>query len=116
MSITRFSLALFLLCAIADPVGAESLGMREKALHDRVSDLSCSVDAECKSIGFQKRACGGFEGYLIYSTATIDEQALIADVEQFNIDEFESRKDMMSICSFVMPPELACISGTCQPQ
>jgi hypothetical protein len=85
-----------------------------------IGDAACDSSAQCRTLAYGHKACGGPEKYLAYSTKRSDGARLtqlagqLAD-ERRRQDE---REGMMSTCSVVVDPGAACNAGRCvlQPQ
>ena len=77
---------------------------------------SCSDASQCRTIALGARACGGPQGYLAYSTAQTDENALRALGERYKAErqaQIEASGEM-SDCRFIADPGAVCSAGTCQ--
>ena len=90
----------------------EQLGMEIQGM---VSDLSCDGNAQCKSVGFGSRPCGGYAGYLVYSTKGVDEKSLVEKAARYyELDKaYNAAMSFASICSLEEPEEVACMNGRC---
>jgi hypothetical protein len=80
-----------------------------------IADKSCTETTQCKTIAFGHKACGGPEGYHVYSTKNTDSKALRTLVLAYNradreLDEILSQP---SDCAFIVAPEVACTGGQC---
>jgi hypothetical protein len=78
----------------------------------------CSFDSECTSEPTGSRACGGPNGYVVYSTAKnpISYVNLIKDLAKKTRsleDEFNHKRKMTSICSVEMQPRVECVANRC---
>lgn len=89
------------------------LDKESKAL---IGSASCISDAQCQSIGFGHKPCGGFYSYRIYSDMDTDTVQLKSTVNQYNVlsREFNKKNNLVSNCMLLMQPELACHNQTCQ--
>ena len=80
-----------------------------------IDTASCTESAECLSIAFGSKPCGGPWSYLVYSTS-IDTDLLTSLVADYNnLEEaYNNNCDVVSDCMFVSPPsELSCEDGKC---
>lgn len=75
----------------------------------------CEDGAQCGSIAFGSKPCGGPWKYLIYSSAHTDTAALRRRVEDFNAYEAELNRKWgwASDCMAILPPRLGCENGVC---
>ncbi|CAM4074947.1 hypothetical protein [Gillisia limnaea] len=80
-----------------------------------IDNGACSQDSECSFMPYGSKACGGPQGYLLFSSG-IDVQALHKMVEKHRIAEetYNKQNRIISDCSIPAPPEkLACEDGKC---
>lgn len=76
---------------------------------------SCTSDGECKFIAYGSKACGGPQGYFVYSS-NVDEEKLMGLVEKHTRSEalYNQQKGIMSDCSIVPEPQaIKCQNGNC---
>ena len=76
----------------------------------------CSEHGECNFLGLGSKPCGGYWQYLMYSSS-IDTAKLLAKAKDCNRleKEFNQKWDIMSDCSFVVPPDyVICEDGKCK--
>lgn len=80
-----------------------------------VENPVCSDSADCAYIGLGSKPCGGPWRYIIYSKATVNEEALEQRVAEYN--EFERiinrRYGLISDCSIPNLPRIGCLDGVC---
>ena len=81
-----------------------------------IADKSCSGEGQCKVMAYGDKACGGPVGFLVYSSANVDEQALTNLVSQYTIlqSQMNDEYDIISDCSVPTAPNPACLSGKCE--
>lgn len=115
------SMSLFLL------VGCTGVAPRTDAADDPaatyekiralVGDASCTDSSQCRSLPLGARACGGPQGYLPWSTARTDGNALRALAERYKAERQAQikQKGEMSDCRFMVDPGAVCQKGSCQP-
>lgn len=79
-----------------------------------ISDKSCSSDDECKAVAYGFKACGGPEGYHIYSTTQTDEAALQQSVNAYTATDrrLDELQGGVSDCEFACRPIAEC-RGQC---
>ncbi|CAF1295568.1 unnamed protein product [Rotaria sordida] len=76
----------------------------------------CTSSKQCAAEATGKRACGGPNGYIVYSTAKADSVRKIkwlASQTRSLETMYNRENDIVSICSMVMPPSVSCNSGKC---
>lgn len=96
-------------------VTREDLEQQFVAIEALIENGSCEKDTECNYIAYGSKACGGPQGYLIFSS-NIDTDQLRTLVDRYNKAEaaYNEQNGIMSDCS--IPPEpqiLACENGDC---
>ena len=107
-----------LFAAEADQKYVDRMGELDKLIKAEIGDARASDLAQCRSIPFGAKACGGPATYLAYSTAFINEAKLKALVDAFNSTSrsyIEARK-ILSDCRFVSEPKLELVNGICKLQ
>ncbi|RXS42998.1 hypothetical protein EST55_04400 [Idiomarina sp. 29L] len=68
----------------------------------------------CKVLPVGKKACGGPEGYVVYSSETItNEQALLDAIYKYNEKAKEDAKTGISNCQFIPEPKPQLKDGVC---
>lgn len=76
---------------------------------------SCSESGECSFLAYGSKACGGPQGYLLFSNQ-VDVEALTKMVEKYNKieDAYNKKFGIISDCMIATPPEkLECVNGKC---
>lgn len=80
-----------------------------------VGEPVCNDSADCHSIAFGAKPCGGPWEYLIYSSISVDNTVLVPRVaayNDFNAD-LNARYLWISDCMVALPPALGCQAGMC---
>lgn len=80
-----------------------------------VGEPTCNDSADCRSIAFGAKPCGGPWEYLIYSSISVDNAVLIPKIaayNDFNAD-LNAQYRWISDCSVALPPTLGCQGGMC---
>ena len=76
-----------------------------------IGDARCSADAQCRTLAFGAKACGGPQAYLAWSTQVTDEAALLQaaqrHAERRRADLRQS--GLMSDCAVVADPGASCM-------
>lgn len=86
-----------------------------KKIHILIAAGSCETASNCHYMPYGSKACGGPQGYLIYSS-NVDEEELEALVKSYTKKEdlYNRLHGIMSDCSIPIPPEkLDCQEGKC---
>ena len=100
-----------------DTIDGDRLKLSElKTEIDALIDTSvCDDTYNCEFIAYGSKACGGPQGYLVYSTS-IDVENLKTMVENYNQAEadFNTKWNISSNCSTPNPPsEIICENNKC---
>ena len=96
--------------APAPPADADTL------LQQLVGDAACSTDAQCHTLGWGAKACGGPARWVAWSSTRSDAQALqaLADQHAATQREEQQRRALVSTCSVVPDPGARCVAQRCQ--
>lgn len=103
------------LAAIEQEITKEQLDQQLVAIEALIEEGNCSKDGECQFIPYGSKACGGPQGYLIFSS-NVDRDELQTRVDAYTKAEatYNKQEGIMSDCS--IPPEpakLGCVDGNC---
>lgn len=96
-------------------ITSEDLEIQFEAIKKLVNESSCDDNSQCRYIAYGTKACGGPQGYLLYSSS-IDTEKLETLVAKYSRDEdsYNKQNGIMSDCSIPSPPEkLDCADGKC---
>ena len=66
-----------------DPVLEEELDEAREAVLALIGDASCDDEADCATVAFGDKPCGGPVTYLAYCTAGVDEAELLEAAEAY---------------------------------
>ena len=97
----------------AQPIAAVS-GVAERITKE-IGDAACDSSAQCRTLAYGHKACGGPERYVAYSTKRSDSARLgrlgaeLAEQRRAS----DAREGMMSTCSMVIDPGAVCNAGRC---
>lgn len=93
---------------------ARLAAMKQEIL-DFVGDATCTGSADCATIAFGAKPCGGPWRYLVYSKSSVDEEALKDLVDRYNRfnDILNHRHGWYSTCDVISPPATDCVDGHC---
>jgi len=120
----KLILALFLIigsisgCEQAEAdqeITAKNLEKQLAEIHSVINADSCPETGECGFLAYGSKACGGPQGYLLFSNQ-VDIEALTKMVEEYNKaeDAYNKKFGIISDCMYATPPEkLACVNGKC---
>jgi hypothetical protein len=78
-------------------------------------DGSCEDADDCASIAAGSKACGGPSTYVVYCASAIDENALIAKVDEYTELEaaYNIANDIVSDCAEEPMPLVELVDGVC---
>jgi len=96
-------------------ITAKNLENQLAGIHSVINADSCSETGKCSFLAYGSKACGGPQGYLLFSNQ-VDVEALTKRVEAYNKaeDAYNKRFGVISDCMVVTPPsQLACENGKC---
>lgn len=96
-------------------ITAKDLEKQLAEIHSVINADSCSETSECSFLAYGSKACGGPQGYLLFSNQ-VNVEALSKMVEEYNKaeDAYNKKFGVISDCMFVTPPtQLACENGKC---
>ncbi|MEX1221527.1 MAG: hypothetical protein WEA82_05385 [Idiomarina sp.] len=98
-------------------VTEQELAEKREQIRDIIRPPRASDITQCKLVGLGSRPCGGPERYVIYSTATTDEDKLLPAVEEYNRMHkiLNEQQGQVSICEMLPEPNIALNSGMCMP-
>lgn len=103
-----------------EPAAAAMRNARIAALDNQIRTMvgiprADSLD-QCRLAEVGKRACGGPEYYIAYSTQVTDEQAmqkLITEYTQLRVEHIQATQEM-STCEVIPRPQLTIENGICR--
>lgn len=90
----------------APNVTLQDLELQFEVIQELVNQSNCAENSQCSYIAYGTKACGGSQGYLVFST-NIDRDKLEAMVAKYSKDEnaYNKQNDIMSDCSIPAPPK-----------
>jgi hypothetical protein len=94
------------------PVAATTLMQQ---IHAEIGDAACDAEDQCKTVAVGRKACGGPEAYLAWSTKRSD-GAKLAQLRAAYAAErqaYNSSSGMASTCLMVTDPGASCSAGHC---
>jgi len=96
-------------------ITAQDLELQFKEITEIINSTNCNSANLCSYIAYGSKACGGPQGYLLFSSE-IDIERLKNLVEKYTQDEalYNMQNGIASDCSIPAPPEnMDCIAGKC---
>ena len=108
--------------SIADPNNPEQIKAKISELANdiqlMIGEAKCTDNEQCATIAMGNKACGGPSFYLPYSIVNMDISALekLAKEHRDLSSQYNKTTGMMSDCSFVTAPPVACINERCEAQ
>lgn len=99
--------------AAATPAAA--LQALQQQIQQEVGDAPCDASAQCRSLAFGAKACGGPERWIAWSTRQGDAQRLAAwSAESARLArQRDAQSGTQSTCSLVADPGAVCSAGRC---
>ncbi len=113
--LTDYSVMITLDKATSEECDLVRLKQMEQDIIAYIGVPECGDSADCQSIGFGAKPCGGHWTYLVYSATTVDSTVLRAMVNEhyaFN-DTLNARYGWGSDCMYVISPQVDCMNGIC---
>lgn len=99
----------------AQNVTLQDLELQFEVIQELVNQSSCTENSQCSYIAYGTKACGGPQGYLVFST-DVGKDKLEAMVAKYSKaeDAYNKQNGIMSDCSIPTPPEnIECKDGKC---
>jgi hypothetical protein len=96
-------------------ITANNLEKQLAGIHAFINAGSCSETGECRFLAYGSKACGGPQGYLLFSNQ-VDFEVLAKMVEDYTKAEaaYNKKFGVISDCMVVTPPgKLECVNGKC---
>ena len=96
-------------------ITAKNLEKQLAEIHSVINADSCSETGKCNFLAYGSKACGGPQGYLLFSNH-VDVESLTTMVEEYNKaeDAYNKKFGVISDCMFITSPtQLACENGKC---
>lgn len=94
---------------------AQDIETLKAQLEQLTQDKPCQQSAECRVLPVGHRACGGPDGFVIFSTQNNDAQTIENIVE--TISNLQRQRNIaeqrMSICQHLTVPAAQCIANQC---
>jgi hypothetical protein len=93
----------------------QKLRQMRTVIDSLVGTAACDSVEDCRYTGLGAKACGGPQGYLIYSVTQTDTAALAVKVAEYNRFEQEMNRTYgyVSDCAMVAEPVLGRLAGRC---
>ena len=99
-------------CSTAEP--ADERPVTRADITTLIGSAKAKHIDSCKVLPLGKKACGGPEGYVVYSSETItNEQALLDAIYKYNEKAKEDAKTGISNCQFIPEPKPQLKGGVC---
>lgn len=110
-------------CKESDGSFSQRCGERMKQLDKNIrlyiNNISCSDSAECKTVGYGTKLCGGPAVYLPYSRKSDNENSFLKEVVEYNglsrisADYISRKLGIASDCALVGDPGAVCVNNRC---
>lgn len=105
-------------CQHSDPlqtITANELEVQLTQIKDLVAEAGCTENSQCSYMAYGSKACGGPQGYLVFSSE-VDKEKLKNLVATYTAAEaaYNEQNGIVSDCSVVTPPQtIGCVDGNC---
>lgn len=98
-----------------DRITEAELEALEAEILAQIGDASCASGEDCRTVEFGSKPCGGPVSILAYCASTVDEAALLADVEAYNELQaaYNAQEQLSSTCAELGDPGPAWVDGVC---
>jgi citrate lyase beta subunit len=99
----------------ADGVALTELEAAEASILAAIGAATCASEEDCRTVAFGDKPCGGPWEYLAYCAATVDEAALLAEIDAYNAMEakYNAENGLASTCAVTEDPGPAWVDGAC---
>jgi len=97
--------------AVSAELSQKAISAANQALTTAIQlDNQCATSEDCTTVAVGARACGGPNGYAVYSIKSSNAQdiRLWAQLTTTLEHQYNTENSVMSICSIVIPPEPVC--------
>lgn len=94
----------------------EKLAKLKKTIDARIGKPKAKRPAQCKTIAFGSKPCGGPSRYLVYSTLKTNESKLERLVSEYNRleEKYNKENELVSDCMLATEPEIILENGICK--
>ena len=99
----------------AQIITLQELETQFEVIQKLISEGTCSDSSQCNYIAYGTKACGGPQGYLVFSSE-VDLEKLKNLVDKYTAaeDTYNKQNGIMSDCSIPSPPDnIECSDGKC---
>ncbi len=96
-------------------ITTNDLDVQLEQIKDLVASASCTENAQCSYMAYGSKACGGPQGYLVFSSE-VEKEKLKNLVDTYTAAEaaYNKQNGITSDCSVVTPPQtIGCVDGNC---
>jgi len=96
-------------------ISRRDLDLKFEEISNLVTSKNCYETSQCSYLAYGSKACGGPQGYLVFSSE-VDLENLKELVENYTAAEatYNKQNGIMSDCSIVSPPQtIGCVDGNC---
>ena len=94
----------------------ERLQALAKKIQALQGDSTCVQDDQCRVVGIGTKVCGEFKDFVVYSTITVDEPALLDAIQDFNkAHEALSNLSLQAENCGHKPAKILCTQKHCTP-
>ena len=96
-------------------ITAQDLDLQFEEITKLAASKNCTEGSQCSYMAYGSKACGGPQGYLVFSSE-IDTEKLKELVDKYTAAEaaYNKQNGIVSDCSVVSPPQtIDCVDGGC---
>jgi len=96
-------------------ISRRDLDLQFEEITNLIALKNCTENSQCSYLAYGSKACGGPQGYLVFSSE-VDLENLKELVENYTAAEatYNKQNGIMSDCSIVSPPQtIGCVDGNC---
>lgn len=96
-------------------ITTQDLNLQFEEITKLAASKNCNDGSQCSYMAYGSKACGGPQGYLVFSSE-IDAEKLKTLVDKYTAAEaaYNKQNGIFSDCSLVAPPQsIGCVDGKC---
>ncbi len=96
-------------------ITSKDLQLQLEEINNLIGNQDCTETSQCNYLAYGSKACGGPQGYLIFSSE-VDMDKLKELVDTYTAAEalYNKQNQIISDCSLVSPPQnMNCLDGKC---
>lgn len=93
----------------------KDLQLQLEEINNLIDAQNCNDSSQCNYLAYGSKACGGPQGYLIFSSEVdLDKLEKLVNTHTATEDLYNKQNQIISDCSLVSPPQtMECVDGKC---